>query len=392
MGCASSKRVETAVVADVYRPPPASIAVFDINTIEEPWLITASVDGGEVAAPEPEKKAAANVALPILDKLDSLEQAPQSWSEVSKALEDLKPSLHNPPPPVNSPPSPSPPPPPPPAPAPAAAPPARNQSFHTLEELEAKLNSDNKKPPNGPSPSPPPPLPLSTAASRPSRAVLPEGVRPVTQNSFLLRDKEEREKKAGSMPEDPTRRWRRNPLDGFAEICPPGGADGVVLYTTSLRGVRRTFDDCERARQLVEAHCLVTGAELDERDISLHGDYLKELRELVGEEAAVPRLFVKGRYVGGVNEVVEFNETARLRLILKLARDPAAAAAAAEGSGHGRRVCGGCGGARFVPCLDCNGSRKVVLDDGGSRKGAAAATVVCGRCNENGLVQCPLCH
>ncbi|MQL69520.1 hypothetical protein Taro_001813 [Colocasia esculenta] len=111
-----------------------------------------------------------------------------------------------------------------------------------------------------------------------------------------------------------------------------GGADGVVLYTTTLRGVRRTFEDYERARQLVEAHCMEAG--VDERDVSLHGEYLRELRELVGEEATVPRLFVKGRYVGGIDEVVEMNETGRL--MLRLVRG--------EGSGAGWRGCGNCGG------------------------------------------------
>ncbi|WVY90496.1 hypothetical protein V8G54_036010 [Vigna mungo] len=36
---------------------------------------------------------------------------------------------------------------------------------------------------------------------------------------------------------------------------------------------------------------------VDERDISLHGDFLREVKELVGEAVAVARVFVKGRYV-----------------------------------------------------------------------------------------------
>lgn len=40
MGCASSKRIKVAI--DVYRPPPTSFAVFDINSIEEPWLKSAN--------------------------------------------------------------------------------------------------------------------------------------------------------------------------------------------------------------------------------------------------------------------------------------------------------------------------------------------------------------
>jgi glutaredoxin domain-containing cysteine-rich protein 1 len=43
----------------------------------------------------------------------------------------------------------------------------------------------------------------------------------------------------------------------------------------------------------------------------------------------------------------------------------------------------GCGGARFVPCWECGGSCKVVVGDGVER---------CGKCNENGLIMCPICH
>ncbi|MQM20999.1 hypothetical protein Taro_054030 [Colocasia esculenta] len=310
MGCASSKRVEAAAVADVYRPPPTSVAVFDINAIEEPWVISVSTAGGDAGQPDLEKKPT-HLPLPILEKLDTFELAPHSCKPKAAA----------------------------------------------------------------PSPSPLPNPPPSAPATRSSAPSLPDGIRPVSQNSFLLKDREEREKKNAANPEDPVRRWRRNPLEGLPELCPPGGADGVVLYTTTLRGVRRTFEDCERARQLVEAHCMEAG--VDERDVSLHGEYLRELRELVGEEATVPRLFVKGRYVGGVDEVVEMNETGRLRLMLRLVRG--------EGSGAGRRGCGSCGGARFVPCTECGGSCKVVAEDGKSTKR-------CGQCNENGLVQCPHCH
>lgn len=90
MGCASSKRIEAAV--DVYRPAPASFAVFDINAIEEPWVKVVE-EPQSPASPVKEEKAAI-VPVPILEKLSSLEsETPHSWDEVSKALEDLKPAL-----------------------------------------------------------------------------------------------------------------------------------------------------------------------------------------------------------------------------------------------------------------------------------------------------------
>jgi hypothetical protein len=41
MGCNSSKRIEAS--EDVYLPPPSSFAVFDINSIQEPWLVVDNI-------------------------------------------------------------------------------------------------------------------------------------------------------------------------------------------------------------------------------------------------------------------------------------------------------------------------------------------------------------
>ncbi|KAJ6852690.1 uncharacterized protein M6B38_254055 [Iris pallida] len=329
MGCASSKGGEEVAAADVYRPPPTSIALFDINSIDEPWLVK-DVETGVEEEEEEEKKKPMHIPLPLLEKLESYELAPQySWSEVSKALEDLKPSLHK----QN-----------PKAPPPSAA---------------------VEKRPQPPSSSPvrPPPPEIS-------------GLHPVKKNSFLIRDREERERNSNN-----PRPWRRrDPLEGYPERCPPGYRPGsVVLYTTTLGGVRRTYEDCDRVRKVVEVVAEDAGVEVDERDVSLHGEFLKEVRELVGEGAAVPRLFVMGRYIGGAEEVAELNETGRLK---EMMRWTASRGGRREGS---RRDCEGCGNARFVPCLDCSGSCKVVGEDG-------KEVVRCSKCNENGLVLCPLCH
>ncbi|KAL8210587.1 hypothetical protein R6Q57_005024 [Mikania cordata] len=37
-----------------------------------------------------------------------------------------------------------------------------------------------------------------------------------------------------------------NPLFGFEKMYPPGGSDSVILYTTGLRSIRKTFEDCSR--------------------------------------------------------------------------------------------------------------------------------------------------
>lgn len=417
MGCASSKDV--AVVADVaYRPPAASVSLFDVSAVEEPWLIAkknAAADAGddveaadhsddeseyeeEESEEEEEaqdaKKPTTGVALPILDKLDGYELAPASWSEVSKALEDIKPTLDSkqttdtkPPPkkkkkkkktkkqqPAAQP-----------QPAP---PPQKEQPSSQMPSVAGTAEAGKKAPP-------PPVTPYLRGSddADTKKPAPPEltGRRVVKENPFLLRDRET--KNADGTAAAP--KWRRrDPFEGYPERRPPGASGGgVVLYTTTLRGVRRTFEDCERARTTVETCAEAAGLPVDERDVALHGEYLRELRELLLAEAEEqgagvlppPRLFVMGRYLGGADACVELADGGKLAEMLRWARARGEACAAKDGRG-----CEGCGGARFVPCLECGGSCKVVV--GGDGSVTSGVVERCGKCNENGLMMCPICH
>ncbi|MED6131994.1 hypothetical protein PIB30_015362 [Stylosanthes scabra] len=358
MGCASSKGVDAAN-ASVYRPAPTSFAVFDINAIEEPWLKHLN---NAPQTHQDEKPSHTHVPAPILHKLNMLDstEAPQSWDEVSKALHDLNKPLqpaddHEPPQKPHPQPQ-----------------PRKTMSFHTLEELDDKIN-----------PKPKPELTKAATTnwklkknelnhkqetSGKEKEEAEEGglrIKPLKDNIFIVRDRMERQKEE---KESAYEKIRRDPLSSFPEKCPPGGEDAVVLYTTSLGGVRKTYEECNRARELLEGQRVV----IDERDVSLHGGFLRELKEVLGEEEQVvlPRVFVKGRYVGGLRELVELQETGRLRRIVTVS---------GVERGVGRQACGGCGGARFVPCLDCGGSCKLASKDR------------CPNCNENGLVHCPAC-
>ncbi|XP_061350932.1 uncharacterized protein At3g28850 [Gastrolobium bilobum] len=344
MGCASSKGIESSPA--MYHPAPTSFAVFDINAIEEPWL--KHLNNTTPQLPQ-DKPTLTHVPAPILHKLNMLEatDAPQSWDEVSKTLEDLKPLVKQP----STPPQPQPPQ------QPQPQPPQKSVSFHTLEELDAKLTS---KPENNKNESQPPqPQPLEDNGG--------VRIKPLKDNIFIVRDRLEKQKEE---KESSYERLRKDPLSQYPEKCPPGGNDAVVIYTTSLGGVRKTFDDCNRARDMLEGHRVV----FDERDVSLHGEFLREVKDLVGEGVALPRVFVKGRYVGGLDELVELNESGRLGRILNATRVE---------RGIGRQACGGCGGARFVPCFECGGSCKLVV--------SAVDKERCPKCNENGLVHCPSC-
>ncbi|PWZ41611.1 Uncharacterized protein Zm00014a_011720 [Zea mays] len=166
----------------------------------------------------------------------------------------------------------------------------------------------------------------------------------------------------------------REPLDAWELVDdgrapspgdPPAGA-GVVLYTTTLRGVRRTFEDCNGVRALLES----LGAPFQERDVSMDRGLRDQLWAAAGEKAVPPRLFVRGRDLGGAGQVLALHEQGRLAPLLPC------------GEAGARSRCGACAGVGFVVCGSCDGSRKAGGDGGGRCRGG---------CNENGLVMCPLC-
>ncbi|CAN6287395.1 unnamed protein product [Urochloa humidicola] len=182
-----------------------------------------------------------------------------------------------------------------------------------------------------------------------------------------------------------------DPLEAFERRCPPGGERAVVFYTTSLRGVRKTFEDCATVRRLLVGLRVA----FLERDVSMHAPYREELQALLcrdqdgggggaGQASAFPvppRLFVDGRYLGGADEVVALHERSQLRPVLR--RAPR------RGAGEG--PCAVCGGAWFVVCGGCSGCHWLHDAGGATATAAAGGRVACSACNENGLVPCPLC-
>lgn len=150
----------------------------------------------------------------------------------------------------------------------------------------------------------------------------------------------------------------------------PGTEDRVVVYFTSLRGVRRTFEDCYAVRFIFRAYRVY----VDERDVSMDSSYRKELQSLMGEKTvSFPQVFIKGRYIGGAEMIKHLNEVGELRKMLEILplRERGV-------------FCDSCGDIRFVPCSNCSGSRKVFDEDEGIMKR-------CLYCNENGLIRCPAC-
>ncbi|AES99638.1 putative thioredoxin-like protein [Medicago truncatula] len=149
---------------------------------------------------------------------------------------------------------------------------------------------------------------------------------------------------------------------------PPGLENRVVIYFTSLRVIRRTYNDCRAVRSILRNFRVIT----DERDVSIDDRFRDELNEILNRKnVTLPRVFVGGVYIGGVDEVKQLHESGELnRLIERLPKS-------------NMNGCDCCGGFRFVVCDECNGSHKVYTEKNGFRS--------CLGCNVNGLIRCPAC-
>ncbi|XP_010541463.1 PREDICTED: uncharacterized protein At5g39865-like isoform X2 [Tarenaya hassleriana] len=148
-------------------------------------------------------------------------------------------------------------------------------------------------------------------------------------------------------------------------ISLPGAENSIVLYFTSLRVVRSTFEECKAVRSILRAFRV----RIDERDMSMDASFATELRRIFGEGKVqkLPRVFIGGRYVGGAEEVKQLHEMGELKKLVQ-------GLLPAE-SGE----CEGCEGHGFVPCNDCHGSHKLYSVKLGFRS--------CSSCNENGLIR-----
>ncbi|WVZ73653.1 hypothetical protein U9M48_021938 [Paspalum notatum var. saurae] len=159
---------------------------------------------------------------------------------------------------------------------------------------------------------------------------------------------------------------------------PPDSARKVVLYLTSLRGIRKTYEDCWSARSILLGY----GVRVDERDLSMHSGFKDELHAALGSAGRLPQAFADGRHLGGAEEIRRMHEAGELAKALEACE--MAPPPSVGGKGIALDACSGCGGVRFVPCEDCSGSCKVFLEEVGTFRR-------CPECNENGLVRCPLC-
>lgn len=146
--------------------------------------------------------------------------------------------------------------------------------------------------------------------------------------------------------------------------------DRIVLYFTSLRVIKKTYEDCCSARMIFKGLRVC----VDERDISMDSSYRKELQDVLGGKTlSLPQVFIRGKYIGGLEKIKQLHDTEELAQLLEGFRVM-----------NDEFTCESCREVRFVPCPSCNGSQKLVEEEEGK-------SIRCPRCNENGLIRCPGC-
>ncbi|GAB2225608.1 hypothetical protein Droror1_Dr00006405 [Drosera rotundifolia] len=84
--------------------------------------------------------------------------------------------------------------------------------------------------------------------------------------------------------------------------------DRIVFYYTSLRGIRRTYEDCCVVRMIFRG----LRVPVDERDISLDSTYKKALQEALKGKLSLPQVFIGEKHIGGAEEIKEMHEYGEL--------------------------------------------------------------------------------
>lgn len=151
----------------------------------------------------------------------------------------------------------------------------------------------------------------------------------------------------------------------------------LVMYTTTNTVIRSTFDTCSSLLKLFD----IMRLKVFRNDVYMDPGLLDELKERAPNQA-IPCVFVNGNLLGGSKEVLEMNETGKLKEILKdFAVQPT------EG-------CKDCGGAGYITCTWCQGSGKSVKNPFDGHQGqevGLTSFLKCTVCISNGLQRCPTC-
>ena len=147
----------------------------------------------------------------------------------------------------------------------------------------------------------------------------------------------------------------------------------LVVYITSNSIIRKTQSECASIIKLFENMRL----KIQRRDIYLEPGLHEELEERAPGQQ-VPVVFADGMLLGNVEEVLKMNELGTLKDLLK-----------------GFEIapiddCPSCGGAGYVTCSWCQGSKKSIRNPFTGKTGHANV-LKCTVCNPLGLTRCQKC-
>ena len=79
-----------------------------------------------------------------------------------------------------------------------------------------------------------------------------------------------------------------------------------MVYFTSLRVVRKTFEDCRAVRSILRGFRVA----VDEWDLSMDSRFLNELKGILGKrQLSLPRVFIRERYMDGAKEIRQLHES-----------------------------------------------------------------------------------
>lgn len=150
------------------------------------------------------------------------------------------------------------------------------------------------------------------------------------------------------------------------------GRANVVFYSLTTQANPKMYADCNQVRKILQS---LVGVSYDERSISELPEHKQELSCALNISAAiVPTIFVKGKYLVGIDSIIQ--------LYLKGLLDSMLQEAVSFGSKKTSMHCT-CRGSNFSSCPFCKGRRKL------SRVGEG--TVLCRYCSGTGFVNCLSC-
>lgn len=145
----------------------------------------------------------------------------------------------------------------------------------------------------------------------------------------------------------------------------------AVLYTTNLRTDINAYEDSNAVRAILIS---LVGAAFDEKSVSQNPEYERELKNALNlPVVAVPTICVRGKYIAGIDNIMQFFKKGILGSLLL------------ETLPHGLKSSTNClcKGGKFLICPICKGKCRIV------RQGEDP--VSCRHCIGTGLLKCPSC-